>query len=229
MRGRDGREGPLHPQHPGGARRPARARREGDRADQPPRLGSAPDLPRLWLGGRSAPSCDVSLVVHRAGEGLRCHHCGYGRPLPRACPDCGSVTLARAGAGSQRIEDEIAAAVAPLEVFRLDADSSAGRRRPPRDPAGLPGGGRGGPGRDPDGRQGARLPRRRPRRRRRRRLDPALSRPASGGAHLRARRPARRPQRPRRAGGPGPGADPDPGGGGDRASGPPRRGGLSRR
>jgi primosomal protein N' (replication factor Y) len=46
--------------------------------------------------------------------------------LPAACPDCGSVTLARAGAGSQRIEDEIAAAIAPLPVFRLDADSTAG-------------------------------------------------------------------------------------------------------
>ena len=36
------------------------------------------------------------------------------------------MTLARAGAGSQRIEEEIAAAAAPLPVFRLDADSSAG-------------------------------------------------------------------------------------------------------
>ena len=88
---------------------PARARRQGDRADQPPRLGAAPRPAAPAAGPRSCPSCDVSLVVHRAGEGLRCHHCGHAERLPAACPDCGSVTLARAGAGSQRIEDEIAA------------------------------------------------------------------------------------------------------------------------
>ena len=52
MRGRDGREGPLHPRTRAALGEPARARREGDRADQPPRLGAAPDLPRLRLGGR---------------------------------------------------------------------------------------------------------------------------------------------------------------------------------
>ena len=40
-----------------------------------------------------------------------------------ACPACGSVTLARVGAGSERIEALLAAAVAPLPVFRLDSDS----------------------------------------------------------------------------------------------------------
>ncbi|MET0823962.1 MAG: primosomal protein N', partial [Solirubrobacterales bacterium] len=125
MRGRDGREGPLHP-----STRAALGglRERGEKAIVLiNRRGWAPHLTCRACGWvAECASCDVSLVVHRAGEGLRCHHCGYGRPLPRACPDCGSVTLARAGAGSQRIEDEIAAAVAPLEVFRLDADSSAG-------------------------------------------------------------------------------------------------------
>jgi primosomal protein N' (replication factor Y) len=64
--------------------------------------------------------------VHRAGEPCRCHHCGHSEPLPSACPDCGSVTLARAGAGTQRIEEQIAAATNGLPVFRLDADTTSG-------------------------------------------------------------------------------------------------------
>ncbi len=124
MRGRDGREGALHP----------RARAALAALQDPPgkaivlinRRGWAPFLACRSCGwAAECPRCDVSLVVHRAGEGLRCHHCGHAERLPSACPDCGSVTLARAGAGSQRIEDEIAAAVAPLPVFRLDADTTA--------------------------------------------------------------------------------------------------------
>ena len=128
MRGRDGREGPLHPRTREALGEPARARREGDRAGQPPRLGAAPDLPRVRLGGE-CPSCDVSLVVHRAGERPALPSLRPREPLPRACPDCGSVTLARAGRRQRadRGRDRRARS-RPLPVFRLDSDSSAGRR-----------------------------------------------------------------------------------------------------
>jgi primosomal protein N' (replication factor Y) (superfamily II helicase) len=76
---------------------------------------------RVW----TCPDCDVSLVQHRR-SGLHCHHCGHAEPVPASCPDCGSVTLARAGAGSERIEEVLADAVAPLPVLRLDSDSTAG-------------------------------------------------------------------------------------------------------
>jgi primosomal protein N' (replication factor Y) (superfamily II helicase) len=72
------------------------------------------------------PHCDVSLVLHRDG-GLRCHHCGHAEPKPRACPECSSVTIARVGSGTQRVEAELAEMLAPLEVFRLDSDSAATR------------------------------------------------------------------------------------------------------
>src|SRR5690349_11211778 len=71
------------------------------------------------------PDCDVSLVLHRDG-GLRCHHCGHAEPMPAACPECASVTIARVGSGTQRVEAELAEMLAPLEVFRLDSDSAAG-------------------------------------------------------------------------------------------------------
>jgi primosomal protein N' (replication factor Y) len=73
--------------------------------------------------------CDVTLTLHRATEieGLVCHHCGHLEPVPRECPECRSTTIARQGTGTQRLEAELADALAPLPVFRLDAD--AGRRK----------------------------------------------------------------------------------------------------
>jgi primosomal protein N' (replication factor Y) len=76
---------------------------------------------RAWI----CPSCDVSLVLHRRSAQLRCHHCGHAEPLPSSCPECGSVTLARHGAGTERLGSLLAEAVSPLPVFRLDSDSAA--------------------------------------------------------------------------------------------------------
>jgi primosomal protein N' (replication factor Y) len=72
------------------------------------------------------PHCDVSLVLHRDG-GLRCHHCGHSEPKPDSCPECASVTIARVGSGTQRVESELTELLAPLEIFRLDSDSAATR------------------------------------------------------------------------------------------------------
>ena len=92
---------------------------------------------------RRCPNCDVALVLHAvsgsvagkspatrpmAWEGLRCHHCGHEEPAPELCPECGSAELARIGAGTQRLERELAARVPELELIRLDADT--------KDPAG---------------------------------------------------------------------------------------------
>src|SRR3954453_5545853 len=71
------------------------------------------------------PNCDVSLILHRDGA-LRCHHCGHAERMPDACPECSSVTIARVGSGTQRVEAELNDLLAPLEVFRLDSDSAAG-------------------------------------------------------------------------------------------------------
>ena len=43
-----------------------------------------------------------------------------------SCPECGSVALARYGAGTERLATLLSGAVAPLPVFRLDSDSAAG-------------------------------------------------------------------------------------------------------
>jgi len=62
----------------------------------------------------------VTLVLHRASGELACHHCGHREPVPGRCPSCASVSIARHGTGTERLESELAAAGPP--VFRLDAD-----------------------------------------------------------------------------------------------------------
>jgi primosomal protein N' (replication factor Y) len=71
------------------------------------------------------PNCDVALVLHRFDGVVACHHCGHREPVPRRCPSCGSVSLARHGAGTERLEAELGAAFADsaFPVLRLDADS----------------------------------------------------------------------------------------------------------
>jgi primosomal protein N' (replication factor Y) (superfamily II helicase) len=92
------------------------------------RRGFAP-----WLTCRSCghhwncPNCDVSLIVHRHSGRLVCHHCAHVEAQPRACPDCASTTLSRAGAGTERIEALLQERLAPMPVFRLDTDTAAER------------------------------------------------------------------------------------------------------
>ena len=91
------------------------------------RRGVAPALHCRACGEtRRCPNCDVALVLHR-DELLHCHHCGFVEPTPEACPECGSVELARIGAGTQRLERELEERVPELERFRLDADAVAKR------------------------------------------------------------------------------------------------------
>jgi primosomal protein N' (replication factor Y) (superfamily II helicase) len=92
------------------------------------RRGFAP-----WLTCRSCghhwgcPNCDVSLIVHRHSGRLVCHHCAHSERQPRACPECGSTTLSRAGAGTERIEGLLRERLAPMPVLRLDSDTASER------------------------------------------------------------------------------------------------------
>jgi primosomal protein N' (replication factor Y) len=68
----------------------------------------------------SCPNCDVALVLHRSRGLVACHHCGHHEPVPSACPACASVSIARHGTGTERLEHELAALGRP--ILRLDAD-----------------------------------------------------------------------------------------------------------
>jgi primosomal protein N' (replication factor Y) len=89
------------------------------------RRGVAPAIHCRACGvSRRCPHCDVALTLHRDDQ-LHCHHCGRSERIPPSCPACGSVELARIGAGTQRLESELRRHVPELELFRLDADTSS--------------------------------------------------------------------------------------------------------
>lgn len=73
----------------------------------------------------SCPHCDVALVMHRAQGSVECHHCGHRERIPQRC-ECGSSTLARHGAGTERLQHDLAATLddGTFPVFRLDADTA---------------------------------------------------------------------------------------------------------
>ncbi len=92
------------------------------------RRGFAPWLTCRSCGHHwSCPNCDVSLIVHRHSGRLVCHHCAHVEALPDACGVCDSTTLSRAGVGTEQVEALLAERLAPMPIFRLDADTAAGR------------------------------------------------------------------------------------------------------
>ncbi|HEX7058404.1 MAG TPA: primosomal protein N' [Solirubrobacterales bacterium] len=126
MRAADPRSGPLHPST---WERLEQVRRDGAKAIvMINRRGFAP-----WLTCRSCghhwncPNCDVSLILHRHNGRLVCHHCAHSAPLPGVCEECGSTTLSRVGAGTERIEELLTRRLGPMPVLRLDSDTAAAR------------------------------------------------------------------------------------------------------
>jgi primosomal protein N' (replication factor Y) len=76
----------------------------------------------------SCPQCDVALVLHQRERAVTCHHCGHREPIPSMCTQCGSASVARHGAGTERIETELLEALGDLDfpILRLDADTARG-------------------------------------------------------------------------------------------------------
>jgi primosomal protein N' (replication factor Y) (superfamily II helicase) len=80
----------------------------------------------VWM----CPNCEVALVLHRAQGRLSCHHCGHRQRVPERCGECGSIAVARHGAGTESVEHELSEAFGPeLPVFRLDADVASSKDR----------------------------------------------------------------------------------------------------
>ncbi|HOY66991.1 MAG TPA: primosomal protein N', partial [Candidatus Ozemobacteraceae bacterium] len=71
--------------------------------------------------------CQVSLVYHEGSRILRCHYCGEARPLPSACPSCGSEAIRYFGAGTQRVESEARRYFPGARIARMDSDTTGTR------------------------------------------------------------------------------------------------------
>ncbi len=78
----------------------------------------------------SCPQCDVALVLHLHDGYVACHHCGHREPTPERCATCGSSSVARHGAGTERVQHDLALALGSdngrFPILRLDADTIGG-------------------------------------------------------------------------------------------------------
>jgi len=105
------------------------------------RRGYAPVLQCSSCEWKSAcPHCSAFRVFHKIDRSLRCHHCGFAEPVPRACPECGNMDIAPVGRGTERLQEHLAELLAdvrrpgsqssehpdgtPVHVARIDADST---------------------------------------------------------------------------------------------------------
>ncbi len=105
------------------------------------RRGYAPVLQCGSCEWKSAcPHCSAFRVFHKIDRSLRCHHCGFAEPVPRACPECGNLDISPVGRGTERLQEHLVELLAdvrrpgsqtpdqpdgvPVHVARIDADST---------------------------------------------------------------------------------------------------------
>ena len=75
----------------------------------------------------TCPNCSISLTYHSANNRMMCHYCGYSESALDKCPDCGAERIKYMGAGTQKLEEELALLFPKARVLRLDADSTSTR------------------------------------------------------------------------------------------------------
>jgi len=73
------------------------------------------------------PHCSVAMVYHMASDSLHCHYCGYICQPPEKCSSCGSEILRYAGAGTQKIEQELNRLFPDARVARMDMDTTTAK------------------------------------------------------------------------------------------------------
>jgi len=54
------------------------------------------------------PRCDINLVFHFDDNQLKCHHCNFKMPVPKICPHCNAGYIKYSGAGTEKVESELA-------------------------------------------------------------------------------------------------------------------------
>jgi primosomal protein N' (replication factor Y) len=89
------------------------------------RRGYAPVLHCTSCGWKSdCTHCSAWRVFHKSDRTLRCHHCGFTEPVPRACPVCKDPDIQPLGRGTERVEEQLAAQLPGARVRRIDADTT---------------------------------------------------------------------------------------------------------
>jgi primosomal protein N' (replication factor Y) (superfamily II helicase) len=80
-----------------------------------------PDCGEVW----QCPHCSISLTVHQAPPGLRCHYCGHEEPLPLTCRACANPVQQMRGVGTQQLERMLAERYPEARIARMDLDTTS--------------------------------------------------------------------------------------------------------
>lgn len=73
----------------------------------------------------TCPDCNITLTYHKSSNAAVCHYCGRKFPLPKVCPDCGSRFIKYAGAGTEKVEEEVRRLWPDAGVARFDIDTAS--------------------------------------------------------------------------------------------------------
>ena len=73
----------------------------------------------------TCPDCGISLTYHKSVNAAVCHYCGRKFPVPEKCPDCGSKFIRYAGAGTEKVEEEVRRIWPDAGVDRFDIDTAS--------------------------------------------------------------------------------------------------------
>jgi primosomal protein N' (replication factor Y) (superfamily II helicase) len=71
--------------------------------------------------------CDITLTYHKHSSELRCHYCGFHRPMPRICPQCKGTFFRTIGFGTEQVEEELELLFPEAGIARMDLDTTRGK------------------------------------------------------------------------------------------------------
>lgn len=71
------------------------------------------------------PQCDRLLHYHKEDHKLKCHECGFERPMVESCPKCSSQYIRTLGLGTQRLVEVLSAHFNEARILRMDRDTTS--------------------------------------------------------------------------------------------------------
>ena len=74
------------------------------------------------------PHCNVHLSYHKYNNTLRCHYCEHIAQFTGICKQCGTASFKYKGAGTEKLEEELAAILPQARIARFDADITQSKK-----------------------------------------------------------------------------------------------------
>ncbi len=71
------------------------------------------------------PNCELSLTFHAGRSILKCHTCDYHTAKPSVCPSCRCERIVNYGAGTEKLEKEVAKLLPEARIARMDRDTTS--------------------------------------------------------------------------------------------------------